>query len=480
MNNHHLSKRKKAAIRFFTYGAMTLAVVVISIVCILLILGYQFNAKSGTIEQGGLIQFRSFPSSASIRLDDKQLSFRTPGKLNVSAGQHTVTMSLSGYQEWRKTTTLKAGELKWLNYARMIPQNITSRSVASFEKMSDALPSPDRRWYALLPDSAAGSVIMYDIRDPQNPKSTTITIPVASFTAPAEGQTQSFSLEEWDFGARYVLVRHQVGETLEYIRVDRTSTSNGVNVTAEFNLPFRDIHFSGTSGNVFYALNGTDLRLIDLSGRTVSRPLVQHVDAFELYKSNIIGYVATQEENRVVGVYIDDKDTVVRTYPKDQAVAIDISSYYDNEYLAISTTKAVEILKDPQLNADSAGRVFAEFDTDFDIQWIRFANSGRFLVAGNGITFKTYDLETDEEFAATFEGVTSDSKKPLQWLDDYYLVSDATGSLAIGEFDGMNHHNIVSVAPGYSVTLSEDGEYLFSIGKSATGYTLQSSKMIVE
>ncbi|MBC7746723.1 PEGA domain-containing protein [Pedobacter sp.] len=477
MQNYRLSKRKKTALRFFSYGVMTLAVLVLSVFCILLILGFQFNVKNGTLEQGGLFQFRSFPSGASLDLDGKQLSFRTPGKLNAVAGDHTVTMKLNGYQDWQKKTTLKAGELKWLNYARLVPQTITSRTVNTFTNVTDTLPSPDRQWYSLITDLAAPVVTLYDIRDPKKPVASNITIPAGSFTTVA-GVPDSFSIDEWDFGARFMLIKHQSGTTVEFIRVDRTLANETLNVTKEFNLPFSEVHFSGTSGNVFYALNGTDLRKIDLGNKSVSQPLVSDVVRFELYKSNVIAYEATHIDKRIVGVYINDEDTLVRSYPLDESVQIDISSYYDHEYLAIGHGKTIEIIKDPLENTDSAGRVFATFTTAYDIAWVQLASSGRFLVAGNGTDISTYDIETDELFISRFEGTAQNVSRPLQWLDDYYLVSDATSSLVIGEFDGTNRHDIVSVAPGYAVTLSEDGEYLFSIGRTATGFTLQSSHMI--
>ena len=477
MQNYHISKRRKTALRFFTYGVMTLAVLVLSFLSMLLILGYQFNIKSGTLEQGGLFQFRSFPAGAIIQLDSKQLNFSTPGKFNASAGKHIVTMKLSGYQEWHKTTNLKAGELKWLNYARLVPQSITSRSVASFANIVGTLPSPDRRWYALMSDPATPIVTLYDIRDPKKPVALNITIPVNGFTS-IVGQTHSFSLVEWDFGARYMLIKHQTETLTEYIRIDRTVVNDAVNITKEFNLPFSNIHFSGTSGNVFYALNGTDIRRIDTGSKSVSQPLVSDVSSFELYKSNDIAYVAAKADKRIVGVYINDQDTVVRSYPLAETIHIDISSYYDHRYLAIGHGKTIEIIKDPLENTDTAGRVFATFTTVYDIAWTKLASSGRFLVAGNGTDISTYDIETDDLFVSRFDGIAKDISHPLQWLDDYYLVSDSNSSLVIGEFDGTNKHDIVGVVPGFAVTLSENGEYLFSIGHTDAGFMLQSSKMI--
>lgn len=476
MQNHHTSKRKAVAVRFFTYGVMTFAVVAISLICIMLLLGYRFDAKDGTIEQGGLVQFRSFPSGATIELDGKRLGFRTPGKYNVESGEHMVVMKLNGYQEWRKNTYVKPGELKWLNYARFVPTTLTSTSLASFGTVSDTLPSPDRRWYALQTDPAMPTVTLYDIRRPAQPVAATLQIPAEAYTNVPD-QPHRFSLEEWDFGGRYLLVRHEVGTTIEYLRLDRTVANGAVNISKAFNLPLRDVHFSGNSGNVFYGLNETDIRRIDLGNQTITQPLVSEVESFELYGSKTIAFVAQRDEKRVVGVYEDDKEAAVRSFGLDQPVRIDITSYFDNNYLAISHGTTVEVIKDPESTSDSAGRAFASFTTQRPAGWLQFSSSGRFVVAGRGVEFVTYDMETDDIFTGSFDGTRSDEERPLQWIDDYYLAADTNELLAIGEFDGTNRHEIVRAAPGLAVTLSENGEYLFSIGKNEGGFTLQSTKM---
>lgn len=479
MQNHHTSKRKKLAIRFFTYGAMTFAVVVISVICLLLLLGYRFDAKDGSLEQGGLLQFRSFPSGAEIELDGQRLGFKTPGKYNVSSGEHMTVMRLDGYQEWRKNSFVKPGELKWLNYARFVPTTLTSTSIAPFSAVSDTLPSPDRRWYVVQADPAVPALTLYDIRRPTEPTATTMQIPAGVLTD-IPGQAHRFSLEEWDFGGRYFIVRHDVGETVEYIRLDRTVANGAVNITKAFNLPTSALHFSGTSGNVFYGLSGTDIRRIDLGNQTISQPLVSGVESFELYGSKTIAFVAQREDKRVVGVYEDDAETVVRSYAADLPVQADVTSYFDKNYLAILQGTTVEIIQDPESGSESAGRSFASFTTQSPATWLQFSNNGRFVVAGRGVAFTTYDLEVDDVFTASFDGERSDAERPLQWLDDYYLVADTNDLLAIGEFDGTNRHEIVRVAPGLPVTLSEDGKYLFSIGKSNGGFMLQSTKMTNE
>jgi hypothetical protein len=53
------SKKAKLALRFFTYGVMTLATVLLTTLAVFYALGYRFNRDTFTFEQGGLVQFRS-------------------------------------------------------------------------------------------------------------------------------------------------------------------------------------------------------------------------------------------------------------------------------------------------------------------------------------------------------------------------------------------------------------------------------------
>ena len=102
------SKRAKIALRFFTYGVMTVATLVISTVLVFFALGYRLD-RNFNFTQGGLVQFRSFPESAEVSVNGKKESFKTPGKLNLPAGRHTASLSMQGYHTWSKSFSVDPG-----------------------------------------------------------------------------------------------------------------------------------------------------------------------------------------------------------------------------------------------------------------------------------------------------------------------------------------------------------------------------------
>lgn len=478
MQQHGQSKRKRKLALFFTYGVMTTAVILISAVCIFLVLGYRLDLKNGDVEQGALLQFRSFPSGATIELDDEKLSFVTPGKRNVSVGQHTVSMARNGYEPWEKTFTVKASELRWLNYARLVPSTIQTESLKEFPLLTATLPSPDKKWLFVLQAADKPEFTLVDIRDDSKPVFSQLVLPAGSYQQ-KEGIPHQFSLVEWDFGARYMLIKHTVGDVTEYLTVDRTDIDNTVNISTKLGIDIEEVHFSGTSGAVFYALSDGTIRKLDSNAGTISQPVVKDVADFTLYKTNTISYVKQPLENRVgVGVVVDDKAVRVATYDATTPVYAGVSEYFNDYYFAIGRGTSVEVYKDPEL---SARKKIATIATASSVSWLRFNNSGRFVTAGTGSQYTSYDLETLEKFDVNLPGTSPEPTKPLQWLDDYYVTSSADSNLRITEFDGTNQHVIAAALPGYAVTLNDDGKFMYSVNRAPSGaYVLQSSTMTTE
>ena len=482
MNNaHRMSKRKRQAILFFTYGFMTLATIAISTVCILLIMGYRFDVTDRTIEQGALLQFRSTPSDAKITINDKLQSYTTPGKLDVAVGTYRVKMEKANYHEWNKTVTVKAGELRWLNYARLVPTTIQNTTAARFTgTITNALATPDRRFLATIGDAAQPVVQITDLRNENNITSRSLTIPTEQLTL-TPNQPSQFTIKEWDFGSRFLLILHKSGDVTEYIRLDRSNDTGAArNITKEFNLPFHDMHFSGTSGNALYALTGKDLRKVDTGNGSVSQPLVNDVESYRLYRENDVAFVALRGDKHVAGVFLDNKETIVRSVAATQPVLVDLTKYYSNYYFAVTTPEGVDIIKDPVETSEAARRNHAQLAKgNHDVNWLDFASSGRFVLIGTADAYSLYDLETDEHYAVAKQLGSEPAKQPV-WLDDFYIVTTVTGQARIFEYDGQNEQAIVKSVPTLPAFLSDNGDFLYSFTENGGNMTLQSSRMILE
>ncbi|MGH7196320.1 MAG: PEGA domain-containing protein [Candidatus Saccharimonadales bacterium] len=480
------SKRARMALRFFTYGVMTFATVTLTSLAILFAMGYRFNQDSLAFEQGGLMQFRSTPEGATITLDGKAQRFKTPGRANVPAGTHTVGMSLNGYHAWNKTVSLQPGQLLWLNYVRFIPTSVTTSPIRSFEAMAGAMASPDRRWLLLHEKVEQPTFAIVDVADEKNPQFTNITIPDSQLTK-KDDKFGQFSIVEWDLGSRYMLIKHQNGDVTEFIRIDRTRPQEATNISQLFQLNIIEAHFAGSTPNVIYAKTSDVLRRLDISASSASAALVTNLRQFVVYGDDTVAFVAEQEETagnpaskqQVVGIYERDEAKIARTFPLDNPIRIAYAEYFQHTYLAVSDEAGVtQLIRDPQT---SSSKQVTKLELGKRADWLKFSNNGRMLVSGSGNSLLTYDLELNETYTKTLDfGVPI--TQPLNWLDDYYLWTDAGGRLRVVEFDGTNDHEITTVAPGYIVNLSQNGRALFSIDKNTVTNTfvLQSSKLFIE
>ncbi len=482
------SKRAKIALRFFTYGVMTISTIVISVVLIFFALGYRLD-RNLNFTQGGLVQFRSFPEGAEVTVNDRKQNFKTPGKINLAAGQHTASMALEGYRPWSKAFTLEPGQLVWLNYARFIPNTVVTSNVRNFSTIVASLVSPDRHWLWLQTKADVPEFMLADISNEKDPKFTAFELPETAITK-KDGHYGTFEIIEWDLKSQYVLIKHHYGDMNEFLRVDRSKPAEAINITRVFGLNISEAHFSGSNANIVFVNTDGILRRFDIGNTSASGALVNEVKQFVVYGDNSIAFTGLQAspdnpalKQQIVGVHRGDKITTIRTLPTDKQVVFAYSEYDDHDYLAIGTADSskIEVIRDPRADgAEDTNTVFAQFDLGATPQWLSFSNNGRMLVAQRNNAFATYDLEEARAYQFTLDFGANITTK-LRWLDDFYLWSDAAGKLRIVEFYGKNDREITSVQPGFGVTLSVNGKRLFSVSKAADGqFSLQTSRLTLQ
>jgi len=482
------SLSKKALIkRIAMYSGMTLAVIVIVVFIGLFIQGYRFDSNEGRIEQYAMLQFNSNPAGANVSVSSKSINIQTPNKATVPAGKYDISMSKTDYETWTKTVDVKSGTLVWLNYALLVPKVLTVEPIVSFPEVSQTLESPEGHYILAKNRSDAPIFNLIDINSGTT-KTTELTIPASVYSeATTVGLTHNFSIDKWDLGGRYVLIRHVYGDKSEWLVLDTQDANLTKNITRLFDFAISSISFSGTSGNIFYALGGNDIRKIDLSSETISRPLVSGVTSFSIFNSSVISYIGvgtTGANQQVVGLYRDGDDNpyVIQTIDKTDNLPINVSvaRYFSQYYIAISDGKKVNILSGsyPISASDSSSlKILTSFTVDEVIQNLSFSPTGQHILVQSGVYFASYNLEYQSLSSSIVAG--NGTTSPLKWLNDNYLWSDRDGSLRIFEFDGLNVHVINSVVAGQTVILTSNGRYLYSFNQSGTGYQLQRVRMIL-
>lgn len=485
--SHWLLKQKKIIKRAAVYVVMTLAVVIIVTFVVLFVLGFRFDADKGQITQYSFLQFSSSPSGAAVTVDGKIMASKTPDKTSVPAGKHEVIMWRDGYEKWQKSVDLKAGTITWLNYALLIPKQLTVESVSGFTSLYSSLASPEGKSILIQEKVEIPAFNLFDLGS-DIVKSTQIVIPANLYSdANIASYGHIFKIAKWDDGGRYVLVGHTWNNQEEWLVLDTQNVASTKNITRLFNISISDINFSGTSGNDFYILSQSDIRKLDLSAETISKPLVSNVTSFGLYKTNIITYVgidSVDKTKQVAGLYREGDVTshILRTTNlQDVILHIATTHYFNENYVAISEGNNVDVLSGSYPNNASEDatslKKIASYTVTEDVQKLSFSPIGEYILTQSGPNFTSYDLEYQTISESKIEGINSNLQ--LEWLDDNYVWSERDGSLVIREFDGANAHVINVMVPGHDAVLTHNGKYIYSVGQSNTGYQLQRVLMIL-
>lgn len=483
------SKKKEIIRRTLVYSAMTLTVLITVAGLIFVILGYRIDTDNRRVERSALVQYKTIPSGSSVKIDGKDLGIRTPSKSTVIEGTYKFEMQRDGYEVWQKTLDIKAGTLTWLNYSRLVPKNRPVVSLANYPVLHASLGTYEGQAIVLQSDALLPSFRLVDVRS-DDIKTTTITLPTTVYSEPATpGVTHSFRMDSWDTGGRYLIVEHTYADKKEWLVVDTHDVNLSKNMSTLLGVDITRVVFSGTSGNILYALTNGDIRKLDLSVGTMSRPLVSGVLSFEIFKTDVITYVGTNPTNqtqRVVGLYRegDVSPHVLRTVSSSTIVPLHIttSQYFNQDYIAISEGGQVDILSGsyPTSSTDTDTNMtkLVSFNMDSNVDQLSFSPTGFYLVAQSGSKLTSYDIEHKLVGTSTIAGDAS-ATAYVKWLDDDHLWSNIGDSLTMRDFDGTNFISINTAAGGHDVMLTQNDRFIYSIGKTTTGYQLQRVRMIL-
>ena len=479
-----LSKRRQPLVRTAVYSLMTIAVVTIVMLLMLVVLGYQFNERDGRLEQGGLLQFASVPTGAAVTLDNNRLGPRTNSKSNVDVGSHSVSFDLNGYRTWKKTIDIKAGQIGWLSYARLIPSKITPISVRSFATLSGALASP-RQNYMLLHEAADQPTFVLANIQGDTVQYASLTLPASSYTPPTVGKTQSFTLESWSENEAAAIVKHVYDDDkTEWLLLDRDSPDRSINITTMFGIAPSKLQFAGKGDRLLFAQIDDTVRRINLDEQTLSRPLASKVTYFTGYDDKTIAYAtsANDKHQRTVGYAAVDVETpmTLGTFADDgKPLYVTMSTYFNQRYVVMLHGSSLTVEAGSLPTKDNKGTLkkIATATVTEGASDLSLEHNSRFAIMQLPNGFATYDIELDK-YDETQWATQSASPRPLKWLDQYMLWSDNGGQLRLYEFDGANQQNIMPVTEGFAVSVSPNDKFIYGITQTDKGFELRRAQLI--
>ena len=288
------------------------------------------------------------------------------------------------------------------------------------------LPSNDQAYILYAPaDSFKWNLI--NIRD-DDPKVTQLDLSTILPGVVEDKFLGEIDSLRWSNNSDNVLAKVTYEQKSEWILIDLKDTKKSLNLTQQ-------------------------LSRINTVDQSISRVLLNNVVSFANSKSNVI-YVMVQtvedktEKVKTIGVYRDGEKggTTLTTVANDKAVAVALTRYYDEDYVAYAVENELNVYYGalPNYRDDAQNTDFSGLKTLIDKQKLKTAPSsfalspeGEYIVASRGQQFTVVDLEMGE--LIEYEAMTS----TLSWLDEAMMTAVVDDSLWVWDFDYINQRKLV-------------------------------------
>lgn len=293
------------------------------------------------------------------------------------------------------------------------------------------------------------------------------------------------------------------------ILVNLKDIKKSLNLTQSFGLDFTQVEMIDDSAAQLFALENQQLRRVNTNDQSISRVLLNNVVSFANSKSNVV-YVMMQtvadkaEKVKTIGVYRDGEKggTTLTTVSNDKAVAVALTRYYDEDYVAYAVENELNVYygalpnyRDDQ-NTDFSGLKILIDKAKLKTvpSGFRLSPEGEYIVASHGQQFMVVDLEMGE--LAEYEAMTS----TLSWLDGAMMTAVVDDSLWVWDFDYTNRRELVhyvvetqieaepmEIEPittlsqtklaNYPAVIAENNRWIYYLAETKSGLTLMRERV---
>ncbi len=115
--------------------------------------------------QAGLIALSTVPSGASVYVEERRYTERTPTLLrDLLPGRYTIKLTLAGRQPWTQTVPVQDGQSTVLDHVLLVPQAWTSTVVLP-ARFTDLVPLPGTPFILLATGPRLAEFLVYDLKD---------------------------------------------------------------------------------------------------------------------------------------------------------------------------------------------------------------------------------------------------------------------------------------------------------------------------
>lgn len=430
-------------IRTILFAVFAIGFLVSAPLVVLYTAGYRYQLGSNRVVKAGVLSITSVPKGATITLDEKQNSKRTPAVIdNLFPGDVKIEISKAGYTTWQKILPIESNESTFIPNALLF---LTGSPMLAIDKpLLDTTVSTDPSRFAYLTNTN-GTMDVW-VRD-------------STFLEDQSIFKQSFHASSvyqlsWSPDSQYLLLKETVGAK------EKTNTIIHVREHTIVPLPVQsatDVHFDvGSDHHLFYHV-GKEWNAFGINA-DLSLPKKLFADDLR------------QRNERLVSV--QSKDQSIVSYLDDKGVASIIAYLPLGSYRFISAPSSLIVLEETKrhrliiLDPDQGEPLRLNEEIRLSA-WS--PKEDRFLFS-NGFDVKIFDRHS-----GYMETITRFSEPLTQigWYPsgDEILYSKGT-TLSALELDERDVRNETVLADGVSIQsfwITKDGSDLFFFGKNSKG-----------
>ena len=459
------SKRRQNIRIIATNIFMSISVVVIVFVLMLVAMGFTFT-ENGKLEQAGLVQLASRPSDAVVEIDHESQFNHTELSKMLSAGNHLIKISKQGYDSWERDLKIDAGLLTRVDWIRLFPYNPTISNMRDFNDLRFATFSANRK-NLIVAEKNNNTLYRIDIQD-DNAKVTELPLNECLSTTADNAIRGTISIIAWNEPNNRFVAKWTIDDTTSWHLVDLEHPENSINLSKKFNLAFDSILITNNSASKLWALENTNLRIIDVNNLTISSAIASNIKKIA-HNYDAISFVNIEsDQKRHLNVYKDGDEgyTSIATLDNvtdETTVKLAMGTHWGEEWLAYSIDKDIHIVsgKYPiygKSNAASSLKPKLDRKLEYIPQLLSINANQRIIVFSGDKYLTSYDIETKNYYDAELDAPLTN----ISWLDGFLVWQNIDNTIIVRDFDGSNRRKIISdVDNPFPVVISENNKWLY-------------------
>jgi len=463
----------------FGYSLFAVAIGFATLLLVYVANGYDVDRTTGQVIQNGLIYVNTRPGAADVYLNGQKQRGTTDARLVVPAGSYTVGLKRLGYRDWNRSILLEGGSLRRLTYPRLIPEKLTTTSVADLRSAPiNSSQSIDRRWIVLSYDDRPLALDIFDTN--QSTSSALIfQIPEKLVLSPTGGK---IGILEWADDNKHFIASYTTATTVEYLFVNRENPSESQNLTTLFADPELQVQFQDRKQDKFFVYKPSTQTLFSatITGGVATVPSVTNVQAYKTFGSDWVLYITSSGKEGLVDARFKrgDKDILLKQIKTSGSYLLQLAKLGTAPIMGISSpleNRAI-VYNDPEKYLNENPNVSTPIATtvlrvDNPID-LRISTDSSVILAYGGNSFASHEFDDDRSYNFKTNSAI-DPGQELRWLDGQHFMFSQGGVQTMMDFDGSNMYDLAPslLSLGSLYTQNFNNMYTFSLPIAATDAT---------